>query len=243
MKVTFIYFCCQVVLLLVASGTRPGSSRSARGSAGSSLSDSQLGCVSDEPESSVTIRRATSSATSRNVLDNISMSSRMNYWNPMSVLGKRKGTCSTKTPSKGGKKKSRVPTWTHTFVCLAETDQDIVPDPSDRASLQMAGLGEKKIQFDGDSDAHGIHEELLSQFPKLRESGGYELMRTQDKGSKLLNVIDVPPSGYSATYLKAVAHSARIFIRPLQRDLSLLPEKVEVNNYFQFLYMYACSFS
>ena len=123
-------------------------------------------------------------------------------------------------------------------MCLAETDQDIVPDPSDRASLQMAGLGEKKIQFDGDSDAHGIHEELLSQFPKLRESGGYELMRTQDKGSKFLNVIDVPPSGYSATYLKAVAHSARIFIRPLQRDLSLLPEKVEVNNYFQFLYMY-----
>ena len=68
--------------------------------------------------------------------------------------------------------------------------------------------------------------------PQNHSSGGYELMRTQDKGSKLLNVIDVPPSGYSATYLKAVAHSARIFIRPLQRDLSLLPEKVEVNNYF-----------
>ena len=96
----------------MASGTRPGSSRSA----GSSLSDSQLGCVSDEPESIGTIRRATSSATSRNVLDNIAMSSRMNYWNPMSVLGKRKGTCSTKTPSKGGKKKSRVPTWTH--ICV-----------------------------------------------------------------------------------------------------------------------------
>ena len=49
-------------------------------------------------------------------------------------------------------------------------------------------------------------------------------MRTHYKGSKLLNVIDVPPSGYNVTYLKAIVHNAQIFIRPLQRDLSLEPE-------------------
>ena len=120
----------------------------------------------------------------------------------MAVLGKRRGTSATSATNKGGKtKKCRVPTWTHTFVCLGDTEQEVVPDPSDRALLQIAGLGEKKIQFDSDSGANGIHEEILSQFPKLKESGGYELMRTQEKGSKLLYVIDVPPSGYSVAYL------------------------------------------
>ena len=141
----------------------------------------------------------------------------------MSVLGKRQS--STKVPpSKGGKKKASIPSWTHTFVCLAHPNQDLVPDPSDQAILQIAGLGERKIRFDGDCDAHGIYCELLVQFPKLHDAGGYKLMRTHYKGSKLLNVIDVPPSGYNVTYLKAVVHNARIFIRPLQRDLSLEPE-------------------
>ena len=35
----------------------------------------------------------------------------------------------------------------------------------------------------------------------------------------------MPQQSYSVPYLRAVVHSARIFIRPLQRDLSLLPDK------------------
>ena len=66
---------------------------------------------------------------------------------------------------------------------------------------------------------------ILAKFPKLEEGGGFELLKTREKGSKLLHVVDIPPSGYDVSYLKAVAHNARVYIRPLQRDLSLLPEK------------------
>ena len=139
----------------------------------------------------------------------------------MNVLQKRRSEPVTAK----GKKKQRLPSWTHTFVCLAETDQECLPNASKRATLQMAGLGEKKIVLDGDCDAQAIYEELLLQFPKLKEAGGFELLRTTDKGSKSLNIIDVPQQGYSVHYLRAVVHNARIFIRPLQRDLSYLPDK------------------
>ena len=68
----------------------------------------------------------------------------------------------------------------------------------------------------------------MVQFPKLRSSGGYELLRTYDRG-KLLSEIDIPPSGYSVSYLKAVVHNANIFVGPLQNDLSTEPEKDEVS--------------
>ena len=44
-------------------------------------------------------------------------------------------------------KKKKVPTWTHTFVCLSHTDDDVVPDSQERATLKLAGLGEKRISM------------------------------------------------------------------------------------------------
>ena len=41
--------------------------------------------------------------------------------------------------------------------------------------------------------------------------------------SRLLEVIPVPPDGYTAKYLKAVVLQARVYIRPIQRDLSTEP--------------------
>ena len=61
---------------------------------------------------------------------------------------------------------------------------------------------------------------LIDEFPKLTSAGGYELLRS-DRGMKLLIVIDVPPCGYTVSYLKTVAHNAKIYIRPLQKDLSV----------------------
>ena len=37
------------------------------------------------------------------------------------------------------------PTWTHKFVCLAQTDFDHVPSPYEKFMLKCAGLGEKKV--------------------------------------------------------------------------------------------------
>lgn len=138
----------------------------------------------------------------------------------MNILtGKRKGG-TLKTPSKRQVKKRKVPTWTHTFVCLANKDQECIPEAGERAELHLAGLGEKKIQLTSDSDANDIHFEFLEQFPKLSSGGGYELLRSE-RGQKPLVVIDVPTSGYTVSYLKTVAHNAKIYIRPLQRDLSI----------------------
>ena len=47
------------------------------------------------------------------------------------------------------------------------------------------------------SDAQDIHFELLSQFPKLRNGGGFELLRAQEGGRKLLSPIVAPKAGYS----------------------------------------------
>ena len=106
--------------------------------------------------------------------------------------------------------------WTHTFVCLSLPSQRYVPDSDERAVLQLAGLGEKKISIDAYSDAQEIHQELLYHFPKLRDGGGYELLRTSEGGGKLLQVIASPENGLSVSYLRAVVHHAKIFIRPLQ---------------------------
>jgi hypothetical protein len=85
----------------------------------------------------------------------------------------------------------------------------------------MAGLGEKKISMPECSDGYNIHSELTANFPKLKVSGGYDLLRLQEGGGKQLDIIACPQSGYSVSFLKAVIHCTKIFIRPLQKDLPL----------------------
>lgn len=158
-----------------------------------------------------------------------------NIWSPMSILsGKRKAGSTSKPLNPPTKKKAKVPSWTHVFVCLARMEQDIVPDSSERAVLQIAGLGEKKLQFPIDADSYYIYDELVASFPKLRNSGGFELLRTHDR-SKVLIEIEVPPSGYTVSYLKPVVHNAKIFIRPLQKDLPLDPANDEVSEHALYL--------
>ena len=85
-------------------------------------------------------------------------------WNPGSNIGKRKCKWlggSHKVES-GPSKRKKIPTWTHTFVCLSSTSQEMLLDGDERASLQIAGLGKKKIIFYASSEAQEIYEELNS---------------------------------------------------------------------------------
>lgn len=68
-----------------------------------------------------------------------------------------------------------------------------------------------------------FHEEIMSAFPKLSEGGGYELLRTQPNNNRELCVIPPKCGGYAVEYLKNVVSQAKIFIRPIQKDLSLTP--------------------
>lgn len=147
-------------------------------------------------------------------------------WNPSNSVGqKRKGT---RGPGSQKKRKS-LPIWTHSFVCLCSTQANTPPDSQERARLQIAGLGEKKISLNIYADAHDVYDELMFQFPKLSDGGGFELLRINDRGgAKMLEVINAPDAGYNVLFLKAVVQQAKIYVRPLQKDLSCSPSKEEV---------------
>ncbi len=125
-------------------------------------------------------------------------------------------------------KKKKLPTWTHTYVALASVNQETVPDSQERAELLIAGLGEKRITISADAEVQEIYSELSVHFPKLLDSGGFELLRVPE-GGKQLDVIACPESGYTVSYLRAVVHYAKIYIRPMQKELSLDPIKDEVS--------------
>lgn len=96
-----------------------------------------------------------------------------------------------------------------------------VPDQQRKAKLNLAGLGDKKISIFLHGDAEDIDYEFNRNYPKLAEGGGYELLRCSDKGSRELVVIDMPPAGYTPQYLQSVVSAAKIYIRPLQKNLDL----------------------
>ena len=77
---------------------------------------------------------------------------RLFSWNPKSSVGSKRKKGSNQ---KGGGSKKRLPTWTHTFVCLANTDDNTAPESKYRASLQLAGLWEKRLSVDLYADTEG----------------------------------------------------------------------------------------
>ena len=42
-------------------------------------------------------------------------------------------------------------------ICLSCYDQESLPDGEERATLQIAGLGEKRITLSADADAYEIY--------------------------------------------------------------------------------------
>lgn len=169
-------------------------------------------------------QRAQSDNRSLSCSDNLSS---IFNWNPGNSVGqKRKG--GTRGPGSQKRRKS-LPMWTHSFVCLSSTQASTPPDSQERAQLQIAGLGEKKISLNTYADAREVYDELIHQFPKLSDGGGFELLRINDRGgAKILEVIIAPDAGYDVLFLKAVVQQAKIYIRPLQKDLSCSPSKEEV---------------
>ena len=103
-----------------------------------------------------------------------------------------------------------------------------MPDPGKKAELALAGLGEKKCSLFLYGCAKKMRDELVDIFPKLAKAGGFELLRGSDKGSKDLVPIEIPKTGYTPEYLKAVVSSAKVYIRPLQNNLDLTEVENEV---------------
>ena len=110
--------------------------------------------------------------------------------------------------------------WEHEFICLASISQSSPPSPMEKAELIRAGLGPKKLSLFQYRDSAEFHDGIASAFPKLTSGGGYELMRTMPNNNKELCVIPPPSGGYTVEYLKNVVNQAKVYIRPLQKDLS-----------------------
>lgn len=118
-------------------------------------------------------------------------------------------------------------TWTRTFVCLEKRNATTAPSTFEKVSMALAGLEEKSICFSKGGNSQHVHEKILEAFPILETAGGYEILRTGERGSRQLMVLSIPPGGYTVPYLKATIASAKGYIRPLQKDLVFTPSEQE----------------
>jgi len=93
--------------------------------------------------------------------------------------------------------------------------------------MALAGLEEKSICFAKGGNSQHVHEKMLEAFPILENAGGYEILRTGERGNRQLMVLSMPPGRYTVPYLKVTIASARGYIRPLQKDLVFSPSEQE----------------
>ncbi|KAL6487609.1 hypothetical protein MHYP_G00042350 [Metynnis hypsauchen] len=130
-------------------------------------------------------------------------------------------------------KPTKKMTYTHKFFCLNGRRDDEVPKLSHRAELVQTGLGERKIVFsDKHCTAGEFEAHLQKEFPKLKDGGGFQLLRPYGSTrSKILEIIPCPAEGYTPKYLEAYGiHTATVYVRPLQRDLSLDKDLPPIEN-------------
>lgn len=125
------------------------------------------------------------------------------------------------SPSRPPKKRKKLSIWYHDFVCLARTDQDAPPSSSEKAGLMQAGLGLKTLGLCESDDPELFMKEVVEAYPKLANAGGFELLRTADRNNFALNLIPIPASGYCCPYVKSIAGQAKVYVRPIQQDLSV----------------------
>ncbi len=120
-------------------------------------------------------------------------------------------------------KKSNVKCLTRKFVCLSDKDQQEVPEREEMRELLVHGLGEVKVTIPEDANEKPIRDKLIETFPKLKDSGGFELMYVECR-RKDLSVIPPGPDGLSMKYLASFIGQGKIYVRPIQQDLPIEDE-------------------
>ena len=137
-------------------------------------------------------------------------------WSPNPWKPKQRGT-----PYQRFKPKD---SWTHVFVCLSERDDSYVPQRVEKRALKEAGLGEKKVIFKNKSGQfEHVKGTLEDHFPKLKDvQGAFEILRAAG-ARRSLEVIAMPPLGYTVPYLREALGQAIAYMRPVQRCLDMTP--------------------
>lgn len=92
--------------------------------------------------------------------------------------------------------------------------------------MAMAGLEERTICFSKGGNSEHVDQKILEAYPMLADAGDYELLRTGEHGNRQLIVFAIPLGGYTVSYLKATIASAKGYLRPLQRDITITSSMV-----------------
>ena len=93
-----------------------------------------------------------------------------------------------------------------------------------KEKLHQAGLGHKKVCFNWEASAVDVKTKLEEVFPKLSNSGGFDILRCGQQTSELV-LINPPKSGYNVLFLRDSGGlgQAVALIRPIQNNLDMAP--------------------
>lgn len=129
--------------------------------------------------------------------------------------------CRQKANQRVGKK-HKAGSWTAQFFCISSIEQQRTPSCAEKEVLHKTGLGLKKVKVLSTFNEEEVIDLLKSDevFPKLKQSGGFELLRTMQNGR---NLVAIPPPWTSNDLKINVGPQARIYVRPIQHSLSVEP--------------------
>ncbi len=86
--------------------------------------------------------------------------------------------------------------------------------------LIEAGLGEKRITFQNvDCSTEEYRQQLLDEFPKLLDAGGFEMMRCSSN-RRLLECL-APSAFQSPRATQDRVGPSKVYLRPIQKDLDV----------------------
>ena len=81
------------------------------------------------------------------------------------------------------------------------------------------GLGLSQAEFRSDGDAKQVHDVIMGMFPVLLSVGGYSLLHLAENSHSMVE-IEGPDGGITVPFLKDILHQAKLYVLPLQRDIS-----------------------
>lgn len=122
--------------------------------------------------------------------------------------------------------------WTHRFLCVSSCEAKTAPRKgAERQLLMEAGLWDKSVSFPNiDCTPEEYREQLQETFPKLKDAGGYELMKCIPNSNHLECL---PPSALmSPRNTQECVGRSKVYIRPVQKDLDLTPVQMNLDGAF-----------
>lgn len=122
-------------------------------------------------------------------------------------------------------KPTKQKTWTAQFFCLSSRDAEKLPTATEKQVLHNAGLGYKKIVFNLDDDEESVYRKIMGDegFPALKNCGGFEFLKCVPN-CRILEPLQINISVHS---LKSTIGQGKLFLRPIQKNLSAMPVKKE----------------